>query len=250
MVFLRFRRPDNMGIHVPLGAGISGRITTEAAMTGNLPALFSPPIAHVLTTAKPYESGGAPATAATLLNDLDDNVTDYTTGDILQIEGTNADGSPITAQLNVDATTTIGDIVNMYNSLLIGATASLDAEGNITVNVDESGESPIALRIYDDPANTGSTELANHVFLTTTEGSFGDTAESTMQVFDLRGEAHILNVEYQKQDSNSWDVTFSLADDSGEITSGSVFRIEFSEDGQFQTVQGTGARRSDPGTEV
>ena len=63
-----------------------------------------------------------------------------------------------------------------------------------------------------------------------------------MQVFDLRGEPHILNIEYQKQDSNSWDATFSLADGSGQITAGSTFRIEFSEDGQFQTVQGATAK--------
>ncbi len=239
--FPAFQVPGNNAIHVPLGAGISGRITTEAAVTGNLPALFSPPVAHVMTTAKPYESGGSGATLTTLLNDLDDNVDDYTTGDILQIEGTNADGSPITAQLAVDATTTLGDVVNMYNSLLVGATAELDAAGNLVVTADETGESPLSLRIYDDPANTGSTELANHVFLATTEGKAGDTTESTMQVFDLRGEPHILNIEYQKQDSNSWDATFSLADGSGQITAGSTFRIEFSEDGQFQTVQGAGA---------
>ena len=234
----QFQVPGNNAINVPLGASIEGRISSEAAFGGNLPASALPPLAQVVDSAKPFETSGAPAALTTLLNDLDSNSDGYTTGDLLQIEGTNVDGTPIRASLAVDATTTLGDLVNQINSLLVGATAELGPEGSLTITAEDAGESELSLEIFDDAANVGSTKFANHSLITTTEGKFGDIHESTIQIFDLRGQPHTLNVEFQKQDFNSWDATFTLADGSGELTSGSTFRIEFSEDGRFQTVQG------------
>ena len=93
----QFQVPGNDAIHVPLGASIEGRITSESSFTGNLPASALPPLAEVIATVRPFETSGAPATLTTLLNDLDSSVAGYTAGDQLQIEGTNVDGTPISA---------------------------------------------------------------------------------------------------------------------------------------------------------
>lgn len=236
--FPQFQVPGNNAIQIPLGASIEGRITSESSFAGNLPASALPPLAEVATSARPYEASGAPATLTTLLSDLDSSSSVYVTGDQLQMEGTNVDGTPISAMMAVDATTTVGDIVNQINSVLVGATAELGTDGSMTITADAEGEAELTFEIFDDIANVGSTEFANHSMVTTTEGKFGDIHESTIQVFDLRGQPHTLNVEFQKQDFNSWDATFALAGDSGVLTGGSTFRIEFSEDGRFQTVQG------------
>ena len=106
-------------------------------------------------------------------------------------------------------TTTLGDIVNQFNSLLVGATAALGPEGNITITADDEGEAELSLEIFDDLSNTGSTKFANHSLITTTEGKAGDIHESTIQVFDLRGQPHTLNIQFQKQDFNTWDATLS-----------------------------------------
>lgn len=236
----KFQIGGNNAIHVPLGAGIEGRISSAAEYAGNLPADFTPPLAEVTTTIAPLLASGSIATGVTLLNDLDSNSTAYTTGDSLIIEGTNADGTNFSTTLAVDGTTTLDDILNSYNSVLTDATATIDATGNINITADVVGEAKLTMRIYDDDANVGNTEFGNHVFLVSTEGKEGDIAEQTVQIFDLRGQSHSMNVEFQKTDSNTWDVTFSLVDGSGTITGGQTVGIVFSDDGRFQTVKGTG----------
>jgi flagellar hook protein FlgE len=237
--FPQFQVPGNNAIQVPLGAGIAGRITSEASFAGNLPATAIPPLAEVIVSVSPFLSGGIAATGTTLLDDLDSNVTNYTAGDVLRIEGTNVDGSDILSTLAVDGTTTLQDVVDEFNNVLTGASAALGADGNITITADEQGATNLAIEVFDDPANTGQTGFANNKLVTTVEGKAGDIVESTIEIFDLRGEPHFVGVEFQKQDNNSWDATFVLESENGELTDG-VFRIEFSEDGQLSNVQGAG----------
>ncbi len=238
--FPPFQESGTNSIHVPLGAGIAGRVTSDAGFSGNLPATAVGPLAEVITTQSPFTSGGVAASATTLIDSLDSGVTAHTTGDVLRIEGTNADGSDILATLNVDGTTTLGDILDEINLQLIGASAQIDTDGNIVIAADDQGESSLTIEIFDDVSNTGRIEFANHALKSTTDGKVGDIVESTIQVFDLRGQPHVINVSFQKQDSNSWDATFELGDSSGELTDG-VFRIEFSEDGQLINVEGAGS---------
>jgi len=94
-------------------------------------------------------AGGAAATGATRFVDLDAGVA---AGDTLTISGTRADGTTFTFDFQIDATTTLDDLIarlNAADALKGGsrtATASL-ADGRIVVRDDQSGESRLALSI-------------------------------------------------------------------------------------------------------
>ena len=241
----QFQQPGDLSIQVPLGAGVAGRMTSEAGFTGNLPATAEPPLVEVVQTADALLVGGAAATGTDLLNNLDSNSVDYVGGDSIDISGTQVDGTPFATTLAVDGTTTVDDLLASINGQLTAATATLDTNGNIVLTADAEGEATLSLRIEDDMTNTGMTDFSAHAFLTETEGKYGDIVESTIQVFDLRGEPHDIAVSFQKMDENNWDATFSLLDGNGQWLDSSVAQIEFTEDGQFRTVNGVGLADSD-----
>ena len=241
----QFQEPGNLAIQIPLGAGVAGRLTSEAGFTGNLPATAEPPLVEVIQTADAMMVGGVAATGTDLLNDLDSNTVDYVGGDAITISGTQVDGTPFTTTLAVNGTTTLNDVVAAINGQLVGSSAALDTDGNIVVTADAEGEATLSLRIEDDVANTGATSFSDHAFLEETAGKDGDIVESTIQVFDLRGEPHDIAVTFQKTDENNWDATFALLDGNGEWLDSSVAQIEFTEDGQFRTVNGVGLADSD-----
>ena len=236
----KFQVAGDNSIRVPLGATIEGTLTSSIDFLGNLPAAAEPPRAELLTSYKAYQVAGAPATASTLLNDLDSNFSDYTTGDKLRLQGFDFRGSPINATLDVTATTTLGDVVNFYNSVLVDAVASLDASGNMVVQANNVGKSMQQLELSDEPGNAGSMDTANHLLIETIKGKDGDVHNTTLQIYDSRGQAHALDVEFKKMDANSWDAKFSLMDSSGTMIDSIVQRIEFAENGGFLAVRGSG----------
>ena len=227
-------------ISVPLGASVPGSSTTLASMAGNLPSSATPPLAEVLITTTPLEVAGAPATTASLLNDLDSNTSSYGPGDTIEIVGTNADGSSFNASLPAGPATTLGNLVDAINSEIVGASAEVSPTGNLVVTADERGEAFLSLNLDDGSANGGGTDFANSIFIIETDGKAADSVEATLQVFDQRGQAHAIQLSLEKQDSNVWDARFSSADSSLELTDGLVASIVFDEDGSFQTINGTG----------
>src|SRR5690606_26070785 len=94
-------------------------------------------------------AGGAAATGATRFVDLDAGAV---AGDTLSISGTRADGTTFAFDFQIDATTTLDDLVarlNEADALQGGsrtATASL-VDGRIVVQDDEGGESRLALTV-------------------------------------------------------------------------------------------------------
>ncbi len=242
----QFQAIGNPAIHVPLGAGIAGRLTSGGEFAGNLPATATPPRIEELGTEAPLLAGGSPALLTTLLNDLDSNTIDYVAGDSIDISGSNAAGTPFSTNFAVDGTTTIADLLAAINGNLPDATATLDVDGNIKITADAEGDSDLSLKLVDEATNTGASEFSDHPFLIETDGKDGDIVETTIQVFDLRGEPHDINVSFQKQENNIWDATFELLDETtGELLDSSVAEIEFSENGQFRTVNGVGDADSD-----
>ncbi len=241
----QFQVPGEMAIRVPMGAGVPGRETTTAAFIGNIPATATPPLAEVLSSAASFQAGGSPASTTTLLNDLDTNSADYISGDSITISGTQVDGTSFTASLSVGAGTTLNDIIVGINAQLAAATASLDPDGNIRVIADNQGDADLSLKLEDAVANTGQTDFSEHAFLIETDGKEGDEVESTMQIFDVRGRAHNLNVTFQKMDDNIWDANFELLDSSGNLIDSTIEAIEFTEDGRYRTVNGAGVADAD-----
>ena len=65
----------------------------------------------------PFAAAGSAATAATGLNALDSNTTNYVNGDTIQITGTDADGSAIAATFTYGTDgTTLGSLVSVINA--------------------------------------------------------------------------------------------------------------------------------------
>ena len=235
-----FQIPGDPRIRVPFGAQVPGTATSHMEFAGNLDAEAANPEARILQTANPVETGGAPATAATLLNDLDTSIVDYVAGDFLEFSGTDADGSPVSLSIAVDGSTTVGDLVTQMNSVLSGAVAALGPGGEISVTANDTGESLLSLELEDNPANTGSLNTDAHSLLIAVEGREGEVVESSVQIFDNGGSAHILRLAYQKVGENEWNLNASLDPGAGTVIDGSITGIRFNENGAFQQVDTLG----------
>lgn len=233
-----FQVSGNQGIFVPMGASVPGKETTVSSFLGNLPASATPPVQEVLLTASPLTTAGGAADLTTLLNDLDINGVDYQAGDSVTLAGTNVDGSSFNFSMPVDGTSSLGDLIAALNGQLVGATAAVTAEGNLSVTADEEGESFLSVNLSDGDTNVGQTDFDQSVLVVATDGKDGDTFRSTIQVFDSRGAAHALQVSFVKQGDNTWDANFESNDPDVVVTDGLISEIVFNEDGTFQTVNG------------
>ncbi len=182
------------------------------------------------------------ATAATTLESLLDNSTDYVAGDTIVVTGTDADGSLVSASFTygVDGTT-VGDLVTFVSGAFSGATASLDANGNIVLTADAAGNVPPALSLADGATNTGATNFGAHAFTVTTAGADADTVTTSREVFDSQGRAHTVTFVFERQSPNVWNLTAEIDGDEGTVVDGLVEGITFAADGTFAGVTGSGA---------
>lgn len=239
---LGFQVPGDTGIRVPLGTTIPGSKTTLAEFSGNLPTTARPPQTEILASFEPFEAGGAAATAATLLNNLDSNTADYVVGDDITISGTNFDGTTFSTTFAVTPTTTVGDLVAAINGAITGGTASLDANGTLVLTADTTGATEMAVLLRDAAGNTGATNLNIHDLRVDQNGTNGDTVDTTVQFFDERGQQQNFSVQFRKTGINTWDATFqTAATANGDvIVDGTVTGIEFNDDGSFRRINGTG----------
>ena len=236
---LGFQAAGDSRIFVPLGASVAGTATTESSFLGNLPATANPPVTEILTSAAALAASGSPATTATLLNDLDNNSVDYQAGDEIEIAGTNADGSSFSLNVSVGPGTTVGDLVTAISGQLTDAAIQLTAEGNLEITANEAGDVLLSLSLQDASANVGQTDLNDNVLVVQTDGSDGDTVESVIQIFDSRGEAHPIQVAFQKFGDNEWEATFTSPNNDVQLPDGTVSNVRFNEDGSFQTIAGS-----------
>src|SRR5438477_6394846 len=106
-----FQVSGNNDIKIPVGTSIPGHATSVINLVGNLAASAAGPQAEVVTSAQPFKSGAAAATAPTTLNSLDDIQTPYVATDNLRIHGTATNGAPVDVTIAVGPATTLGDVV-------------------------------------------------------------------------------------------------------------------------------------------
>lgn len=232
-------------ITVPFGASIPGESTTEINFVGNLNAASDEPQAEVLTSVRPFRDGGVAATSATLLNALDSNATPYIAGDVLEITGTDFDGTAIATTLAVTAATTIGDLVAAIDAAYPGSTATLSTNGEIVLTANTEGETVLDLRVADAAGNTGGTDWVNHLPVVTTAGAGGGKFSTVIEVFDVRGGAHSVRLTFEKQGANNWNLTASMDASDGTISDNLVEGIRFNDNGSLQQVVGTGLGNRD-----
>lgn len=228
-----FQVAGDTRINVPIGTNIPGQATTEIELDGNLDSTAEGPLPQILASAFPFLVTGAAATTTTLLNDLDTNSTDYILGDTLDISGTNADGSAFSTTLAVGPASTIGDIVNAVNGVVVGATATLDTDGSLILTADDTGEASLSLLINDSSGNTGETDFVSHRMIQTQAGTLGETFTGVFDFFDLQGADHSLTFEFRKTGNNTWDLAFTMNSLEGSISNGNFTSIVFNDDGSL-----------------
>lgn len=235
-----FQTAGDTNIRIPFGAVIPGKASTQVAINGNLPSTATGALAQTLKTSDPLTVGGVPATAATLLNNLDINLVDYIAGDTLSITGTDANGAPVLTNFAVNATTTVGDLIAAVSAAFGGATASLDSAGRLQLQADATGPSFLSLSLRDGLGNTGSSNLNPARMVVTSVGKDADVIRGTTQVFDGRGTAYNVQLEFERQTDGTWNLTANIPASSGAVIDGQVNGIRFNDDGSFGLVTGTG----------
>ena len=183
----------------------------------------------------------SPATAATNLNDLADNVVDYQNGDKIDVSGTNAAGQSFAGTFVFGTNgTTLGDLQNFVDGLVTDAHTTLDASGNLTLTADATGAASLSLSLSDDVANTGTTDFTLHGFTVTTPGTGPDQFHTSVDVFDTRGLSHTVTLEFTRVDGTTWNVAATTDDPNDQIVDGSIQTVRFNEDGTFSGVNGSG----------
>lgn len=241
-----FQSPGDTSIRIPYGASIPGRATQLVTFKGNLSATAVGPLAETLTSADPMLAGGVAVTAATALNAVDTNMTNYVAGDQILITGTDVDGTAVNATFTYGASgTTVGQLLTVINSAFTQATATLDTSGNIVLTANNTGPAKLTLSLADAGTNVGSTSFNIHAPSLTVDGKDGDTVKTAIQIFDEQGTAHNISLTYQKLGANQWDLTATMDPSDGTVIDGKVDNILFNDDGSFRQSGGVGVGDAD-----
>ncbi len=173
----------------------------------------------------------------TTLNDIPGNLSDYADGDVINISGVDADGSPINASFRYGPPAggfdgnTVDSFVSFLDSLYSTATVSLNAAGQINVVSETAGESDLLLAISDNSGQAGKTNWNVYATSVTTQGTGPDTVVTSSEVYDNAGTAHTLTLTYERQEDLTWNVRPEIPSTSGTVTSGTVTGLQFDENG-------------------
>jgi len=123
---------------------------------GSFQGVASSSAVELLASQNPFTVGGNPASLSTTLDSLDQHSNGaYAAGDSLVLTGTDHAGAAIGPLSIPTAGKTVGDIISTINANFTGATASLDASGNIQLRATTTGQSNLSLKLQDSPTNTG-----------------------------------------------------------------------------------------------
>jgi flagellar hook protein FlgE len=235
-----FQIPGDNSIYIPFGASIPGKTTANVTLQGNVSSDAVGPATEKLKSNTGFTTGGVAATASTLLDDLDSNLTDYAAGDSLLITGTDMSGAPVNTSLAVDGSTTLGDVMTALGAAYPESTASLDPDGSITLTSNTTGEAFLSLQVRDAATNTGGTNFGEHPMVVAENGREGTKVLGGFEVFDVQGKSHSVRTEMQKQADGSWSLTASMDDGDGAILDNRVDNIRFADDGSFVEAGGVG----------
>jgi flagellar hook protein FlgE len=233
-----FQTPGNNNIQIAYGGAIPAQATSQMAISGNLSAAATGPLAETLTSRQAFTTSGAAAQSNTLLNNLDGISTPYQTGDEIGISGEDSNGTAVNQTFGVGAATTLGDLVNAINSDFGHSTASLDSKGNLILEANQTGPAPLSLTLSDASSNVGASNWSDHALAETVTGKNGDEVNTGIDVYDSEGTAHNVALTFQKQSNGSWDLTAAIKPTDGTVVSGTVTGIQFNDNGSFRELNG------------
>ncbi|MEQ8764682.1 MAG: flagellar hook-basal body complex protein [Planctomycetota bacterium] len=196
-----------------------------------------------------FQGTQALATDTSDLSSLKSNRDAYVNGDIIRVQGTEADGTSVDVNFvyGVDGTT-LGELRDFVTNSFDSATATLDGSGNLILTADESGDAKLSLNFTDDPANTGSTNFNENRMQVTTDGADKDTVSLATQIFDSQGLSHNVTFTFTREQANEWSLSAEFEDDDVSLPDGLVEGLVFDDNGELIGVNGAGA--GDPNIEV
>jgi len=225
---------------------ISEAVATENVyLTGNLNSGLETN-AEVWTVSQRLTEAGADATAATDINNLDQNTTDLVAGATININGINPDGSVVSATYTYAAGDTVQDVLDAINAAYTGATASI-VDGVILLTDTVAGDSSTSISDLTISSGTGVVDFGTAEI--NTPGVLGSTTTSVV-VYDSLGADHNLVLEFTKTvNDNEWTWT-ATAGGTETIISGGSGRAIFDSDGNmvsFTFDGGVNQLSMDPG---
>ncbi len=126
-------------------------------------------VTQVLADASPWTDGGGAATSATALSSLSVGGTalSLVAGDTIQINGMRGDGVAVTKTLTLDGTETVASLLAVLNdpsafgATTRGATATIAADGTLTMTDGTAGGSQLSLSLSVARANGGTASLGH-----------------------------------------------------------------------------------------
>lgn len=233
-----FQIPGNSTIKIPYDTLLPARATTTIVLTGNLSADTNSPTKAVLSSGSQnrYTINGAAAATSTLITALDQFSGTLGADDVITITGKAKDGTAVSATLDVDATTTVGDLIDLITDSFDGSTATF-VDGQIILTDDEAGYSKTDINI----AYSGDAELTTPGYfqLTTAGGNTMKSVDAT--IYDALGGTHVMTAAFIKTDTaNEWDfVITSVSGDVLSIEDRRVEGIKFNPDGGYIGLDGS-----------
>lgn len=210
-----FQTAGTSDIKVPYDVAMAATATSEVKVAGNLSAdaTFTTTQTNKLSSNVSYTSSSSMATSSTLIADLDQFSGSFGTVDAdgkLFVAGYQPDGTAVTdaAGLDVDATTTLADVLTYIDSKLGAAnvTASI-SNGKIVVTDDTAGysKSDITLAYTGSSDGTDSLTVPSYFEMTTVGGE--EVKSINITVYDSQGGKHVLSGAFVRTDTaNQWDM--------------------------------------------
>jgi flagellar hook protein FlgE len=223
--------------------GVGGEVVLTSERSGTaasvkvVPGTGGKDLKSLLGLADFVQGTETTATSTTDLNDLTTNLSNYANGDIVQVAGTDGDGTPVVASFvyGTDGTT-VGDLTSFLETRFAQSTVAFDtATGEITVTSDTTGEAELSLSLTDGAGQAGRSNWAASFFAVTTNGTGPDKVTTSTEVFDSTGASHVLTFDYERQADGSWNLRVSLPSEEGTVVAGAIDGITFNDDGSIAT---------------
>ncbi len=238
-------------IRLPFGEKDPARATTEIQYFCNLDANASK--TQEFTASIAFTTENIPATAATLINDLDQASAPLDDGDTISITGKNQAGEDVNVVFTYGAAgdgITVGDLLNKVNSaegfdsdVASGSKVTLDASGKLILrdNLPGNSQSTIAMGFQD--TGGGASAMVLPTFVNTETGSTGSHSAS-IQAYDSRGEKHKVEITFTQDvtQDNVW--LWEIVIDDGAIDpvnsrlQGNQGQVTFNNDGSLLAFEG------------
>ncbi len=240
-----FQTVGDDDINIPYNVAIPPEPTTEIAVSGNLRAEGSSTEDTAsklkMRMGDPFTIGGiTPAETTTLIQDLDQFSGAWSGTETLNFTGAAADGTTYSWSMAVDATTTVGDVINAINS---NASFSADMNaylqnGEIFVEANNAGYNKCD---FSMSFTAGGADLALDSYFRIDVPAGNDVALTTTTIFDSQGGEHTLSLAFVRTDTpQKWDMIIkSVSGDVNALTDRRINGIGFTTIGEFDGLDGS-----------